>query len=103
MSSGVDKETSVTVSGVSDVEDDRFNYGQVPLPHVEESIRLFDLEPGVGDDPVVCSMRTISLSSRDHGKSYEALSYCWGSEEKPHTVICNGKRAKVTASLFNAL
>ena len=36
--------------------------------------------------------------------SYEALSYVWGSDEKPFRVACNQKSGiPVTASLYHAL
>jgi Heterokaryon incompatibility protein (HET) len=90
-----------TVSETSNGEDTLFEYSQIPLSSAHESIRLVYLEPGTGDDQLVCSIRAIDLESQT--ASYEALSYCWGSAKKLHTIICNGRRLKITTSLFHGL
>jgi len=36
-------------------------------------------------------------------QNYYALSYVWGSVEKPKTLLCNGRKFAVTASIFEAL
>lgn len=41
----------------------------------EGHIRIMEVLPGQGDDPIVCLMHEASL---DENPSYEALSYVWG-------------------------
>lgn len=43
-------------------------------------IRLLHLQPGDGDDPIVCEMRHSNFL---HMENYEALSYMWGSKDSP--------------------
>lgn len=59
------------------------------------------LQPGMGDDQLVCSIRAVRLENQR--ESYEALSYCWVSENNPNMIICNGRRLKITTNLFHAL
>lgn len=55
-------------------------------------IRLLDLDPAARyDDPLVCSLRIVSLVAPDslagHGDDYpyfEAMSYAWGDLTKTH-------------------
>ncbi|KXT05007.1 hypothetical protein AC578_10276 [Pseudocercospora eumusae] len=34
---------------------------------------------------------------------YSALSYCWTSMHRSHSIVCNGQRMAITASLYGAL
>ncbi|KAM7217600.1 Heterokaryon incompatibility protein (HET) domain containing protein [Rhypophila decipiens] len=63
-------------------------------------IRLLVLAPRSGWDEVICRLEHRLLSS---DLDYEALSYCWGVDDKDHQVICDGKIIKITASLYSAL
>ncbi|KAK4206858.1 heterokaryon incompatibility protein-domain-containing protein [Rhypophila decipiens] len=63
-------------------------------------IRLLVLAPRSGWGEVICRLEHRLLSS---DPDYEALSYCWGVDDKDHQVICEGKIIKITASLFSAL
>ncbi len=57
-----------------------FAYHPLPDGHV----RILDLHPGKGDDPLA-----ISLSTERFGATpYSAVSYCWGSTERPHKIRC---------------
>ena len=56
-----------------------------PLDH--DQIRLLSLLPS-GDD-LLCTIEKTDLNSA--AAQYEALSYCWGSNEQPkHTIWING-------------
>jgi hypothetical protein len=43
-------------------------------------IRLLRLHPGTTLDPLVCSLTVSSITS----ERYRAVSYVWGSSERPH-------------------
>ncbi|KAK4099235.1 HET-domain-containing protein, partial [Parathielavia hyrcaniae] len=49
-------------------------------------IRVLDLAPGAGDDPIRCSLSQQPLKGPE---SYEAVSYVWGDANRPHNIICN--------------
>lgn len=65
-------------------------------------IRLFVLDPecdGLGT--VTGKLVTAELYSLK--RSYEALSYTWGSSEHTHSILCNGKEFGVSTNLYEAL
>jgi Heterokaryon incompatibility protein (HET) len=66
----------------------------------EKPIRLLCIQPGTGSDPVSCSLIHTSLLSYP---TYEALSYTWGSPERPEKIYCGGKEIFVRRNLFAAL
>lgn len=79
-------------------------YKYEPLPQ-SNSIRYLILQPGAGDDPLVCSLRTASI---EKAPQFEAISYVWGSKERTHEIICDRgrfsrKRIAITANLRDAL
>lgn len=47
----------------------------LPLDSTLQQTRCLDIHPGLTTDPLVCSLRQITL---DQASTYEALSYCWG-------------------------
>ncbi|RSL77810.1 hypothetical protein CEP51_008751 [Fusarium floridanum] len=59
-------------------------YHYTPLQHPDE-IRLLILEPGRPSEAVKCNLVHTRLS---HTPSYEALSYTWGTEERPSQIFC---------------
>ncbi|KAI0477611.1 HET-domain-containing protein [Xylariaceae sp. FL0804] len=63
-------------------------------------IRVLDLHPGTGDDPVRCDIRTVRLAD---GPAYETLSYVWGPAGDCAAIEVNGRPASVTTSLLVAL
>lgn len=97
-------------------------YEYQPLPD-EESIRVLNLEPGGDGDQLSGTLGVIRLhrpkpttdstqetKSPATGKirltpekSYEAISYVWGSDKKDHTILLNGKIHHITANLSDAL
>ncbi|KAH8600221.1 heterokaryon incompatibility protein-domain-containing protein [Bisporella sp. PMI_857] len=69
---------------LNDASKDKFEYGE---PLKKGYIRLFQLQPGSGHDPIVCSLL---LSPLEGGLTpFEAVSYVWGSEDNPHPITCN--------------
>ncbi|KAF2454605.1 heterokaryon incompatibility protein-domain-containing protein, partial [Lineolata rhizophorae] len=75
-------------------------YGSVPIEPEKRDVRLLQLQPGSYNDPIVCSLRVVSLL--DHPE-YQALSYCWEdpTDRKPITV--NSNKFFVTSALECAL
>jgi len=69
-----------------------------PLPSIEH-FRYLRLEPGTGDEPLRCSLRTYKI-----GKvTYEALSYVGGNEVRDRRICCDGYTINVTQNLSDAL
>ncbi|KIW30604.1 uncharacterized protein PV07_06337 [Cladophialophora immunda] len=67
------------------------------LPLLEgEVIRLVDLQPGIGEDPV--SLRLL-IAELGHHPDYEAISYVWGDPGQTVPVLCNGRPLAITVSL----
>lgn len=97
-------------------------YRYKPLPD-ETSIRLLALDPGKDGDPLTGTLEVIHLhrpapncdSTKDtHSsetgvtrwtpdRSYEAISYVWGSDVKDHIILLGGKTHRITANLSDAL
>ncbi|KAI4268354.1 MAG: hypothetical protein L6R38_007871 [Xanthoria sp. 2 TBL-2021] len=65
-----------------------------------KQIRICTIHPGAFEDPISCSLRTVSL---DDDPEYETLSYAWGAPVRDHTVLVDGAALKVTGNLYNAL
>lgn len=74
-------------------------------PYIYQSLppgnyfRYLVLQPGVGDEPLVCDLHISELGST----SFEAISYVWGSDVKDREITCNGRTIKITTNLFIAL
>ena len=80
--------------------DDLPPYVYSPLP-TASSIRILDLYPGEGDEPIRCKLRLSELGSES--RSYIGLSYCWGDPTDPIPIECNGQKAFVARNLHSAL
>jgi hypothetical protein len=65
------------------------------------SIRVLGLLPGKTGDPIRCTLQTRILDEAED--SYEAISYCWGSEPDLVTIFCDGRCLSITRNLFDAL
>lgn len=65
-----------------------------------DDIRLLDIHPGTAGDPIVISLRIVSLSAKP---DFEALSYVWGDPKATEQIACHGGYLRVTTSLFHAL
>ncbi|PVH72680.1 HET-domain-containing protein [Cadophora sp. DSE1049] len=63
-------------------------------------IRLLTLEAGFKDSPLRGSLKQVSI---DKLPRYEALSYCWGSPDKPRSIELDDGTINVTESLHSAL
>ena len=76
--------TTLRAVKLNDASKTKFEYGE---PLQDRQIRLLQLHPGSGDEPIICSMILAPLEGGT--ASFEAVSYVWGSEENPHSVTCN--------------
>ncbi|KAH7276213.1 hypothetical protein MRS44_005617 [Fusarium solani] len=78
-------------------------YGALDLHSNPDAIRLVELLPGTGKDPIRCNLRIESRA--DEQLSYQALSYVWGNP-KPEDLVnieLGGQPAPVTPNLYCAL
>lgn len=66
----------------------------------DDSIRIFVLQPGKSYEPLVCSLIPARLSNMPY---VEAISYTWGSPEKPFTIDCDGRILPITRNLRDSL
>lgn len=73
----------------------------------DDQIRLLKLLPGSGAAPLTGELRTVYLGdhkSNDHDdKSFEALSYVWGSDSKPCSLVTSNGSIGLTESLYRFL
>lgn len=65
-----------------------------------KDIRLLDILPGRGDEPLSISLRIVNLDAQP---DYEALSYVWGDPTITRGLRCNGHDVQVTTNLHDAL
>jgi hypothetical protein len=72
-----------------------YEYDELP----EHFFRYLTLHPGVGDDPLTCTLHTSEIDKAE----YEAISYVWGSEEQPYDIVANGRLLRITSNLNDAL
>ena len=70
------------------------------LDPTRKQIRICLIHPGAFEDPIKCSLRTVSL---DDDPQYETLSYAWGAPVLDHTVLVDEAALNVTKNLHNAL
>lgn len=64
------------------------------------SFRILTLQPGENEAPIVCNLVHAQLDTR---AAYEAISYAWGSTDRPVSINCDGKRLNITENLKDAL
>lgn len=90
-------------------DDDRHSGYYTYEPLDKDCIRVFRISPTSDYNSAVCGeLATISLT-KDRGPSpYNALSYYWGptSPDGSHlsrTIICDGRKLKVTSELETAI
>lgn len=101
-------------------------------PLAPSEIRLLNLFPGEAEDPIRCSFEHIFLDigherprpmpwrskqellrkrrkwyrlvlERPNGLSYQALSYCWGSDKIHQYIYVGGQRVPIRQNLWSAL
>jgi hypothetical protein len=73
---------------------------QQAFPIRNDEIRVFDVLPGSGLEPITLEGRVLSLSSAD---GFEALSYVWGNLKDIHSVKVSGYDLEITYVLYAAL
>lgn len=79
------------------------NYIYAPLNSLRNEIRILKIRPSLRlKDPIVCSLRVVSLEDVPRPK-YAALSYCWGKGPADQPICCDGSTIWVTADLLDAL
>ena len=64
-------------------------------------IRILDLLPRSHGQKLEAALRTVSL--RDASRKYEALSYTWGGNAKPRSLVIAGTELMIGLNLFEAL
>lgn len=99
-------ELDISSSGSVSSKLEDFTIDENSLPPFEytplsesESIRVLILHPGKASEPLRGTIRH-QLYSR---VSYEAISYAWGGDITPCSMILDGKRMPLTQSLYDAL
>jgi Heterokaryon incompatibility protein (HET) len=76
-----------------------YRYSKLSLPN---SIRLLRLLPSEKDGKSLqCEL--FEYRSQKPSHPYEALSYVWGSEDKPRSIIIDNQNLNVTQNLYTAL
>ncbi|KAI0528119.1 heterokaryon incompatibility protein-domain-containing protein [Xylaria bambusicola] len=78
---------------------DTFNYRRLDLR--SSAFRLVRLLKGVANDFIDCELVYTSLD--ENGISYEAVSYTWGSSNKPFSILLDGQKFMVTENLWSLL
>ncbi|KAK3945963.1 heterokaryon incompatibility protein-domain-containing protein [Diplogelasinospora grovesii] len=86
------------VVGVSDLNKDASDHIYSVLP--TNAIRVLRLHHGSGSQIIECSLSTTQLTNAD---PYEALSYVWGSEADPETLLLCHREFRITRNLHSAL
>jgi len=71
-----------------------------PLVGDRKQIRVLTVEPGMWDATVACQLDIVDL---DGSISYEALSYVWGDNTQPGSILLHGILHPVTPNLESAL
>ncbi|KAH7391079.1 heterokaryon incompatibility protein-domain-containing protein [Phaeosphaeria sp. MPI-PUGE-AT-0046c] len=73
----------------------------MPIDSENGEIRLLELAPGVFEDEIEINLVHSNLSNSS--RSYEALSYVWGTELAPSNALLNGNPTTITSNLDSAL
>lgn len=79
--------------------DEQFVYTQLDATNAS-SFRILELQPGKKEAPIICNLIHARLDAQP---AYEAISYVWGSSERPIPIHCDGKRLYITENLKDAL
>jgi hypothetical protein len=62
-----------------------------------KEIRLLEVEPGAGDDILICKLKHVSLL-QNSTPIYETISYCWGAPRDPTSIELDSRVVSVTPS-----
>lgn len=76
------------------------NYFQYTPLETAETIRILELQPGIGHELIQGRLRHVKFNL---APPYEAISYRWGDQTKKEEVSCGGHAIGVTTNLANAL
>lgn len=77
-------------------------YVYEPLDVSQPSFRLVRFIQGE-ESEIKCDLFHAAIYGAEDAIEYEALSYTWGSNDKPHSIEINGRSLNVTKSLLKAL
>jgi hypothetical protein len=73
----------IAIVKLSEIASPRGTHEYSPLDDQRAQIRLLHLMPGKDDDPIVCTLKHMSI---DGPQEYDALSYCWGPNDAKKVV-----------------
>lgn len=93
--------------------EENFTYSQLRTSK-PGSFRILKLQPGEKEAPIVCNLIHTRLDIGPPRRwrrwkvwkrppEYEAISYVWGSPDRPISIDCDGKRLYITENLRDAL
>ncbi|KAI1123577.1 HET-domain-containing protein [Nemania abortiva] len=73
------------------------SYQYMPLQG-RGSIRVLDLSPGSPESPSIhCNIRSVNISGKTRPE-FEAVSYTWGEDSPPESILCNTDNARLLVS-----
>ncbi|KAF2804757.1 HET-domain-containing protein [Mytilinidion resinicola] len=78
-------------------------YRSLPLPVQSRCVRLLEVRAAVnldGSDPIAVEFRVANL---EEGPPFAALSYVWGKDVEPRSIICGTYTLNVTVNCHSAL
>jgi Heterokaryon incompatibility protein (HET) len=99
-SDSIDSPKNSIASGLKSSSVNSEKYIHTPIS-VDGHIRVIELLPGKGKEPIQCTLKTVSRKQVED--MYEAISYVWGDSEELIDIKCNGKRLPITRNLFDVL
>ncbi|RYP41598.1 hypothetical protein DL767_000940 [Monosporascus sp. MG133] len=89
--------TSSKDNSLTDLEEFRYH----PLDTEVDCTRLVRVHPARNeDDPLACDLVHVTFGARP---KFEALSYRWGDNDDPKTILVDGMRFRVGRNLWDAL
>ena len=81
---------------------------QARLPHAHKALqnpqtyfRLLCILPGRSSDSIACTTTVVGLA--EAAGTYDALSYCWSSQDRTRPIICDSASFSITPNLESAL
>src|SRR3569833_2477424 len=79
-------------------------YTYKPHRHDRDTKKQQHQKPEDKKNTIKCELvETFLCEVKDGGFPYEALSYCWGGETKPHWIEVGGRDFNITTNLYDAL
>ncbi|CAG8974178.1 hypothetical protein HYALB_00011786 [Hymenoscyphus albidus] len=83
-----------------DFQSRTFEYPGTELGANEAQIRLLEVLPGQGEDPVRCILTSVNFDATHEA---DALSYTWGLPPAANIIFVNDEPFRIRNNLFNAL